>query len=205
MAPTGKAAQNKQKKHDALLNTAFDLFTSKGIADTTISDIASEAGVAKGTFYLYFKDKFDLRDRLVRKKASLVFGAAYDALRETDIDVLEDRVVFLAEHMVRQLEANRLLLRFIAKNLSWSIFTADGPEIEEDEIHYQQLVREEFDRSPVKYRNPEIMLYLIFEMTGGSIYSSILHDQPMPIDDLRPHLLESIRSIMRSQELPSGL
>ena len=55
----GKAERNKKQKKDALLNTAFELFTSKGITDTTISNIVDRAGVAKGTFYLYFKDKYD--------------------------------------------------------------------------------------------------------------------------------------------------
>lgn len=41
---------NKQKKRDALLNTAFELFVSKGIQKTSISDIVEHAGVAKGTF-----------------------------------------------------------------------------------------------------------------------------------------------------------
>ncbi|MBQ5360717.1 MAG: helix-turn-helix transcriptional regulator, partial [Lachnospiraceae bacterium] len=56
----GKAEANKKMKKDALLKTAFELFTDQGIHDTTISNIAEKAGVAKGTFYLYFKDKYDI-------------------------------------------------------------------------------------------------------------------------------------------------
>ena len=46
----------KKLKEDALLNTAFELFTSQGLTKTTINDIVNKAGVAKGTFYLYFTD-----------------------------------------------------------------------------------------------------------------------------------------------------
>ena len=53
----GKAEENKQKKRSALLSHAFSLFLNKGISDTTISEIADHAGVGKGTFYFYFKDK----------------------------------------------------------------------------------------------------------------------------------------------------
>ena len=55
----------KKLKKDALLNTAFDLFTSQGINKTSISDIVEKAGVAKGTFYLYFKDKYEDERMLV--------------------------------------------------------------------------------------------------------------------------------------------
>ena len=58
----GKLESNKKKKEDALYNTAFELFTTKGTNKTTISDIVEKAGVAKGTFYLYFKDKYDIRN-----------------------------------------------------------------------------------------------------------------------------------------------
>mgnify|MGYP003235089622 CR=1 FL=1 len=61
----GKLELNKKKKKDALFNTAFELFTTKGLTKTTISDIVDQAGVAKGTFYLYFKDKYDIRNKLV--------------------------------------------------------------------------------------------------------------------------------------------
>ena len=61
----GKLELNKKKKKDALFNTAFELFTTKGLTKTTISDIVDQAGVAKGTFYLYFKDKYDMQDFLI--------------------------------------------------------------------------------------------------------------------------------------------
>ena len=53
----GKAETNKKRKKNALFQTAYELFTDKGFAKTTISDIVNKAGLAKGTFYLYFKDK----------------------------------------------------------------------------------------------------------------------------------------------------
>ena len=55
----GKVDDNKLSKRNALLKTAFDLFAEKGFAKTTISDIVEKAGLAKGTFYLYFKDKLE--------------------------------------------------------------------------------------------------------------------------------------------------
>ena len=53
----GKVADNKKLKMNTLLQTAFDLFTGKGFAKTTVSDSVNQACLAKGTCYLYFKDK----------------------------------------------------------------------------------------------------------------------------------------------------
>ena len=50
-----KIEEEKNKK-TRLLDTAFKLFTEKGLKDTSIQDIVDNADVGKGTFYLYFKD-----------------------------------------------------------------------------------------------------------------------------------------------------
>ena len=88
----GKLDQNKQQKRESLLNAAFNLFTTKGISKTSISDIALTAGVAKGTFYLYFKDKHDIRNKLISHKSSQVFKNSVVALenylgKKTEISI----------------------------------------------------------------------------------------------------------------------
>ena len=64
----GKVDDNKRKKKEKLLKSAYQLFTTQGFNNTSISDIVSHANVAKGTFYLYFKDKFELKDQLIQFK-----------------------------------------------------------------------------------------------------------------------------------------
>ena len=76
----GKVDENKKKKKEALFNTAYELFTTKGINSTAISDIVEKAGVAKGTFYLYFKDKYDIKNKLIAHKTNELFAAAGAAL-----------------------------------------------------------------------------------------------------------------------------
>ena len=60
-----KVEKNKRLKRNAMLDAAQKLFTDKGLAKTSVSDIVENSGVAKGTFYLYFKDKYDIRNLLI--------------------------------------------------------------------------------------------------------------------------------------------
>ena len=89
-----KIDYNKQQKRNSLLESAFALFIDNGFYKTSISDIVNNAGVAKGTFYLYFKDKYDIRNHLISRKANQVFLAAYTELqtRESLTD-FEDQVL----------------------------------------------------------------------------------------------------------------
>lgn len=45
------------EKRELILQAAARAFGTKGFHDSRVSEIAAEAGVAKGTVYLYFKDK----------------------------------------------------------------------------------------------------------------------------------------------------
>jgi AcrR family transcriptional regulator len=57
-------------RRDQLLDAAEKLFAEKGYAETTVLDIAEAAGVAKGTFYLYYPSKehcvIALKERLMQ-------------------------------------------------------------------------------------------------------------------------------------------
>ena len=119
----GKVDENKHQKMDALFQSAYDLFLNQGIEKTSISDIAKKAGVAKGTFYLYFADKYEIRDRLIARTASRLFQRAHKALETADIPEFEDKIIFIVDYVLNAMQKNKLILRFISKNLSWGIFS----------------------------------------------------------------------------------
>lgn len=195
---------NKQKKKDSILNTAFELFTTKGIVKTSISDIADNAGVAKGTFYLYFKDKYDLKNKLVSHKSSQLFKTAVKNMEEQNLTALEDKIIFIVDDIINQLKNNKLLLSFISKNLSWGIFKnviATDTEIDDQdnsfrEIYYKMLAEENYE-----IIEPEIMLFLIVELVSSTCYSAILYNEPTEFNDLKPFLYNSIRSIIGNHKI----
>lgn len=47
----------KDIKRERLINSAIEVFAKKGFKGTSVPEIAKRAGVATGTFYLYFRDK----------------------------------------------------------------------------------------------------------------------------------------------------
>jgi AcrR family transcriptional regulator len=54
-----RAADRRESRRGALVDAAFGVFMAKGLAASSVDDIVAAAGVAKGTFYLYFKTKDD--------------------------------------------------------------------------------------------------------------------------------------------------
>ena len=200
----GKWDTNKKQKLEALLNTGFELFQSQGINKTSIADIAEKAGVAKGTFYLYFKDKYDLRNRLIAHKSSQLFEAAYKALEASDVDRnLADDLVFIVNHILDELENNKPLLTFMYKDLSWGVFKKALSEttIDDEDINYEYIYNLMVKNANAEIRDPEIMLFLIIELVGATAYSSIIYNDPVNLNKLKPHLYNTIRQIVEEYTL----
>lgn len=193
-----KLMKTKEKKKEALFNTAYELFTTKGITSTTISDIVEKAEVAKGTFYLYFTNKYDIKNKLVVHKTQELFDAAGAALEKEQIHGLEDQMIFLIDHLINHLKDDRALLNFISKNLVMgalrsALLTGENSD-REIYNHFLELVAAD----DYEYKDVDVMLFTIVELAGSAGYNSMMYEEPIPIDDYKPFLYRTVRLIIKS-------
>ena len=198
----GKVDTNKKLKENSLLKTAFEFFTTKGFSKTSITDIVSKAGVAKGTFYLYFKDKYDIRNKLISHKSSQLFKKAIADLGDK-LDALpfEEKIVKVSDHIINQLNENQSLLTFISKNLSWGIFkTAITSPVSDDDVDFSSIYVKLLSEAPKGIKDPEIMLFMIIELVSSTCYSAILYKEPCSLEKLKPYLYNNIRMMIAQHE-----
>ncbi len=197
----GKIEENKKKKKDAIVNSAFSLFIDHGIKDTSIADIMKKAELAKGTFYLYFKDKYDVRDYLVRKKAAQLFENAIVKLKDSEITEFDDKIIFIVDYMLDELNNNKILLKFISKNLSWGILrnSIENMSVNDGEnaADYIEQLAEESDKH---IRNLEMLFFMIAELINSTAHSVILYQQPVELPELKKELYPIIINMIHSFE-----
>ena len=84
------------KEHDArkneIIDTAAALFTDKGYDQCSINDILNSIGIAKGTFYHYFKSKEDVLDAAVNKISEKILYQAQEIAAKKEIPP-SDRII----------------------------------------------------------------------------------------------------------------
>jgi AcrR family transcriptional regulator len=196
-----KSDEKKKIKEETLLDTAFNLFTKKGFKETSIQDIVDNAGIGKGTFYLYFKDKYDIQNKLIEKKSQKLFSDAVKALKKTDTPNFEDQIIFVIEHIIDALDKNHVLLKFISKNLSLGIYNqavtkiADLKGSNEDSIY--NIFMNGIEKNNIILENPEATLFMIIELSSSTAFNSILYNMPLPIEQFKPILFKEIRKILK--------
>jgi AcrR family transcriptional regulator len=72
-------------RRQAILDAALCVFAERGFEAARLDDVAARAGVAKGTLYLYFRDKEALFEELVRSAVSPIIEAVSQAASAPDV------------------------------------------------------------------------------------------------------------------------
>jgi AcrR family transcriptional regulator len=119
-------------RREAILAAALDEFSARGFAAARLDDVARRAGVAKGTIYLYFRDKEALFQELVRSVISPLI-ARFETTVEIDLParVIAERVVDL---FVREVYGTRRkdVIRLVI---------AEGPRFPKlAEFYYREVI-----------------------------------------------------------------
>lgn len=192
---TSRVEHNKREKERSLYQAAYELFTKKGINETTINNIVKEAGVAKGTFYLYFKDKYDILDKIILDKSSEILDAAINSTKTKDFEDFYGELIYFVDYIIEYLKENKLLLKLIHKNLSWGIFKRASKDYKEINSIYNMFERgyegENISQEEIKRR-----LFMVIELTSAVSYSAIIHKEPEDIDIMKESLFETICKIV---------
>ena len=189
-------------KKQRLLNTAFTLFTQKGIKDTSIQEIVDNANVAKGTFYLYFKDKYEIQNILIAKKSEKLFNDALEKLHKNYIESFPDQIIFIINNIIDELQKQPTLLKFISKNLSWGVYNKsilkiyENSEKKEDSLF--NLFLKGVEENNINLKNPEVTLFMIIELVSSTCFTSILEKEPLPIVEYKPFQYDAIRQFLKA-------
>ena len=104
---------NKTKK--AIFNAAIKVFSIEGYDSATVEEIASEAGVAKGTLYYNFKGKEEIFKFVIDEGMKVIKSEVLDAIKEIS-DPLE-KLKISAKVQLRYVYKNKELFRVIMSQI----------------------------------------------------------------------------------------
>lgn len=188
----------KELKEKELYIAGYELFLKKGIEKTSIGDIVERAGVAKGTFYLYFKDKYDLLNKLILQKSNNIIREALEKTNSMGIEDFRERTLFFIDYIINFFKDNEDLLRVINKNMSWGLYRkAIMKPKEYDEVKkvldvfVNNLVNDGMDKDEA-----EMTLFMIIELVGSVCFTTIVFKEPTDIDGIKPVLLKKVLAMI---------
>lgn len=120
-------------RRESILDAALTVFAERGFEAARLDDVAAQAGVAKGTLYLYFKDKEALFEAVVRGAASPIIErlGAIAAAPELPMASMLEAMFALFEKEVLGTK-RKLIIRLII---------AEGPRFPRiAEFYYREII-----------------------------------------------------------------
>jgi AcrR family transcriptional regulator len=192
-----KIEQEKINKKNKLLNAGYFLFSQKGINNTSVQDIVDKANIAKGTFYLYFKDKYELQEDLIVSKSKELFDNALMELQKHKIKKLDKQIIFIIDYVIDTLQKSPLLVKIIGKNMSWGVFDKEISKIvASDNIGILDYFIKSAEINDIKLKNPRVTFYMIIELASSTCFTSITKNEPLSIEEYKPYLYKAITNII---------
>lgn len=193
---TALVTEKKKRKRDLILSAAYDLFVEKGPGSTAIDDIVRRAGVAKGTFYLYFRDRNEILKLLVAQKGCLLLKESHQSALRRAPASLEDEIVFTIEEILLREEKTPKLFALMYKNSSWDLIAqAAAPLSLEAGNPLARLVAER------GRQESERLLFMITELVSSVAYNALVLGEPDTLDAMRDSLLAAVRRILAKDVL----
>lgn len=109
---------NPEERRTAILDAALTVFAVKSFAAARMEDIAREAGIAKGTVYLYFSDKESLFKSLITEMAAPVLAHAETIMTHPEVsprqvlektyDVIENSILATEKRHILRLVTSEM-------------------------------------------------------------------------------------------------
>lgn len=189
----GLVEEKKAMKRQRLMDSAYDLYKEKGISNTSIAEISARSHVAKGTFYLYFKDKEDITSALLLRLSRDLLNESFIHMKENDSHRLTDNLITIVDYIIEYLKQDKELLTIVRRDFVWpfqagEFLKSKDPlivEIKEDLSEYATLHNSTLHELVLH-------IYALISMVGSIAYASIIDNFPCSIDEYLPVIHNTI-------------
>lgn len=184
-------------KRSRIQDAAVALFHEQGVEATSVNEIVKRANVAKGTFYVYYKDKKELISQILTKKHGCMLNELLNTSYEKAKKLQKHWMLVLVEDMMSFYEHNPDLLRMIQKNIANTLDTIEHRNQVLEEIERLQDILSLLKKEHETSRQALNKFVLIMETTSFLCYNAIFYQQPDSLDQIKPLILDTVEKLCK--------
>ncbi|HUP44590.1 MAG TPA: helix-turn-helix domain-containing protein [Thermoanaerobaculia bacterium] len=188
MTARSKEEVVQEYRIQSLQDATMRVIARKGIGATTVQDIADEAGVAKGTIYLYFRDRDELVEKTFESAISRLHGRIDEALEAEGS--LEQR---LRESLLRAIEFFRESGQFFRLYIAQR-FPEGTPQQQRKQqrqcdqyrtriVKLAALFEEAMQKGEIRRTDAYRLALFFAEGTNAIIVERVMEENPPPAED----------------------
>jgi AcrR family transcriptional regulator len=116
---SSRRREDKAHRQEEILAAAFKVFAAHGYEAARVDDVARQAGIAKGTIYLYFRDKEQLFRAVVRHLVQKKLDALAGTFQGSGEQLVRELLSRLYSQVVRNEKVRSIVRLLIAESASF--------------------------------------------------------------------------------------
>ncbi|MGX8850868.1 TetR/AcrR family transcriptional regulator [Amedibacillus sp. YH-ame10] len=186
-------------KSARIQQAAIALFKEQGVESTSVNEIVKRANVAKGTFYLYYKDKSALISQILTKQHGTLINEIVNRSYEKSKKQGSCWKQTFVEELIQNHRCNPLLLKTIQKNMPYILDTEEHRSIVFKEVERLEEFLSLWKREGEEDRMTLNRMMLLMEIVSVICYNALSFDHPDILENLLPEVKRVAKCIMDSE------
>ncbi len=178
-----RITKRPEERREDILEAAVRVFAKKGISRTTVSDITDAAGVAKGTFYLYFASKEHLLGALKERFVTQILDQAtklYSRVGREEWWTLVDETIetFVDFHLANKDLIQIIVQEGIAPDTS-DLFAECERKLD---AMFSAGIQAGIDAGVFEVSDPELAARMLHHALDGTLNHAVLYKEEIDRD-----------------------
>ena len=188
MGLTGKSKHDvvSEFRCEEILAAARKVFAVSGFNETTMDEIASAAGIAKGTVYLYFSSKKDIY--LAALKQGLTELMDRTRLNMNSANGIQARLRAFVRTRIEYAHANRDFIKIYHSEFG-NLTNAAAHDSEFQQLYLQQakelekVLQSAMDNGEIRKVRSDFAAFIIYDMVRGVMTQRLLEWSTVPLEE----------------------
>lgn len=187
--------ESRLGKRELIIDAAIQVFSTKGYYNARMEEIASIAGVGKGTIYEYFSSKLQLFQEMLEESVKVYFGEI-KFLEDENIPFDKKLSLLLAGH-IQFCKEHKELTRIVF----WDTEIIDEELKEwsnkmrrEKEEYMSDIIESSIAKGDIKPINPRLLTLMISGLLGSLWAPITLDNWDVDAQDLAREITELVMS-----------
>lgn len=167
-----------------ILTVATGLMIEKGVKETSLKDIAQEAGISKGTLYYYYSAKEDIIYDIANQNLKQITDGLLARINDAKTDAAPEQILKEVFEQILGAETRGRLHLYLLSDAG-TTNTALKAKFKEQYKEWRKMLQDGLDKVlPSQSRKNEVLSYLILAALDGFVIQRLFITEAIPIEEI---------------------
>ncbi|OFW59798.1 MAG: hypothetical protein A2V52_01765 [Actinobacteria bacterium RBG_19FT_COMBO_54_7] len=189
--------EEKQRRREMILEAAEKRFRRFGYSKTTMEEIAGDAGISKGTIYIYFKNKEEIFTELLDKETLELERLMYGRIKNMQSVAEQLKTIFIGT--LDYLQQHPFLYSTLRRDVEMVSprILRHTFKIEDRYVSViEDYVRRGIETGEIEKYNPHLTAYILYKIFEAFSYGSSISEDDYSREEIETLIPELIRKAL---------